>query len=286
MVIMAPRSGIRPRWEIVYDDLRNRIDQGELAPGDRVPTELDLAERYSFSRATIRSAITRLEQDGLITAGSGSLGRTVRKRELIKWNLSRFELGAYTDDVINQVDQWEADAHSEGWETRQVVTEVAELDAPDEIARYLGCKPGAKLVRRRRLRYVRKADVPEQLAMIADTWTPLDIAQLQINGVAPLLERSNVVYPGGIYRALGFRQMQFRDEIQVRMPTPEEMSLLQVQPGTPVGQHARVGVDVSGRRVRVLISVFAGDRQRLRYDLDVPERRPASNEGARHATNF
>ena len=276
---MAPRPGARPRWEVVYDDLRTRIDQGELAPGARVPTEMELVENYGFSRATIRSAITHLEQDGLITAGSGSLGRTVRRRELIKWNLSKFELGAYTDDVVNQVDQWEADAHSEGWDTRQTVKDVQELDAPEEIARYLGCKPGARLVRRRRLRYVRKADVPERLAMIADTWTPLDIAQMKINGVAPLLEKSNVVYPGGIYRALGFRQITFHDEIQVRMPTPEETSLLEVQPGTPVGQHARIGVDVSGRRVRVLVSIFAGDRQRLRYDLSVPDLRPAPTEG-------
>lgn len=270
--------GSRPRWEIVYDDLRQRVDQGELAPGDKVPTELELADRYHFSRATIRTAITRLEQDGLITAGAGSLGRQVRYRELVKWNLSRFELGSYVDDPVNGVDQWEADAHSEGWDTRQVVSDVSELPAPEEIARYLGCRPGSRLVRRRRLRYVSKSGVPERLAMIADTWTPIDIASKKIDGVAPLRERSNVVYPGGIYRALGFRQVQYRDEIQVRMPTPEEANLLDVQPGTPVGQHARTGVDASGRRVRVLVSVFAGDRQRLRYDLDVPEYRPQDEE--------
>jgi len=268
-------AGSRARWEVVYDDLRVQIDTGKLCPGDRVPTELDLAAQYSFSRATIRTAITRLEQDGLITAGAGSLGRQVRRRELISWNLTRFELGTYVDDTINNVDQWEADAHSEGWNTRQVVASVAELAAPDAIGQYLGCRAGARLVRRRRLRYVSKAGVPEQLALIADTWTPVDIAHLEIDGVAPLLQEQSVVYPGGIYRALGFRQVQYIDDIQVRMPTPEEADLLKAQPGTPVGQHARVGVDASGRRVRVLVSVFAGDRQSLRYVLDVPEYRPA-----------
>jgi GntR family transcriptional regulator len=262
------------RWQAVYQDLRGQIDRGELAPGDQVPAELDLAERYGFSRSTIRLALARLEQDGAITAGAGSLGRQVRRRELIKWNLTRFERGAYADDPDNMVDQWEADAHTEGWAARQVVTDVSELPATDDIARFLAVRVGTRLVRRRRLRYVAKSGVPERLAMIADTWTPLNIARLKINGTAPLLQPTNVVYPGGIYRALGFRQVQFRDEIQVRMPTPEEAGLLHVQPGTPVGQHARVGVDARGRRVRVLVSVFAGDRQRLRYDLDVPEYRP------------
>ncbi len=267
----------RPRWQVVYNDLRSSIDQGELGPGARLPAELELVARYGFSRNTVRTALARLEQDGLVTAGAGSLGRAVRRRELIRWNLTRFELGAYVDDPVNRVGQWDADAHAEGWDTRQVMAGVAELAAPDEIARYLRVKPGARLVRRRRLRYVSKDDVPEQLALIADTWTPIDIAHSEVDGVAPLLESDIVVVPGGIYRALGFRQVQYRDEIQVRMPTPEEAALLRTQPGTPVGQHARVGVDASGRRVRVLVSVFAGDRQRLRYDLDVPETRPTQD---------
>ncbi len=265
------------RWQAVYNDLRRQIDRGELAPGDQVPAEFDLAERYGFSRSTVRLALGRLERDGVITAGAGSLGRQVRRRELIKWNLTRFELGAYADDPDNHIDQWEADAHSEGWDARQIVADVAELAAPDEVARYLRVKHGTRLVRRRRLRYVSKPGVPERLAMIADTWTPLGIARQKIDGVAPLLQPTSVVYPGGIYRALGFRQVQFHDEIQVRMPTPDEADLLHVQPGTPVGQHARIGIDATGRRVRVLVSVFAGDRQRLRYDLDVPERRPTDD---------
>jgi GntR family transcriptional regulator len=264
----------RPRWAVVYDDLRARIDEGDLKPGATVPPELTLAERYGFSRNTIRTALTRLEQEGLITEGAGSLGRTVRARDLIKFNLSRFELGAYADDPINRVDQWEADAQSEGWETRQVVAAVTELETPEEIARYLGVKPGTRVIRRRRLRYVRKNNVPEMLVMIADTWTPIDIAQRTIDGVAPLLDRENVVYAGGIYRALGFRQVRFEDEIQVRMPTPEETNVLHLPVGTPVGQHARVGIDITGRRVRVLVSVWAGDRQRVTYTLEVPDHAP------------
>ncbi|UAK36126.1 GntR family transcriptional regulator (plasmid) [Nocardia asteroides] len=267
----------RPRWKIVYDDLREQITRGQLQPGEKIPAELDLAERYDFSRPTIREAIRRLEQEGLLTAAVAGIGRTVRSRDLITWHLTKFELGAYSDDPVNRIDQWEADAHSEGWETRQLVDSVLELPATSEVARYMQCRPGTLLLRRRRLRYVQKPQVPEQLAMIADTWTPLDIANMEIDGIAPLRAVENVVYPGGIYRALGFRQVQFSDEITVRMPEPEEAALLEQQPGTPVGQHARVGIDATGRRVRVLLSVFSGDALRLHYDLRVPENRPASN---------
>ena len=270
----------RPRWRVVYDDLRDQITRGDLQAGDKIPAELDLTEQYQFSRPTVREAIRRLEQEGLLTAGVSGLGRTVRSRDLITWHLTRFELGAYSDDPVNMVDQWEADAAADGWETRQAVSDISELPAPAQVAAYLQCKPGTLLLRRRRLRYVSKPATPEQLAMVADTWTPLDIANMEIDGVAPLRAETNVVYPGGIYRALGFRQVQFQDEITVRMPEPDEAELLEQQPGSPVGQHARVGVDVNGRRVRVLLSVFSGDALRLAYHLHVPENRPASN-GAR-----
>lgn len=275
--MMEIMSNPRPRWQVVHAYLREQIVSEQLRPGDQIPTELDLAAQFGFSRPTVSKAIRTLEQEGLVTAAVPGIGRTVRTRELITWHLSKFELGAYTDDPVNRVDQWEADAHSDGWDTRQVVAGVDELDAPPEVARYLECKPGIRLVRRRRLRYVQRPQVPEQLAMIADTWTPLDIANMEIDGVAPLRRVENVVYPGGIYRALGFRQVHFSDEITVRMPTPEEARLLDQQPGTPVGQHARVGIDATGRRVRVLLSVFSGDALRLKYDLPVPETRPASN---------
>lgn len=267
----------KPRWRVVYDELREKITSGVLQPGDKIPTELDLAERHGFSRPTIREAIRRLEQEGLVTSATAGIGRTVRSRDLITWHLTKFELGAYTDDPVNRIDQWEADAHADGWETRQTVAGVHELPAPVHVARYLQCRPGTLLLRRRRLRYVTKPGVPEQLAMVADTWTPLDIANMEIDGVAPLRAERSVVYPGGIYRALGFRQVQFSDEITVRMPEPDEAALLDQQPGTPVGQHARVGIDAAGRRVRVLLSVFSGDALRLKYDLYVPEHRPVPN---------
>jgi GntR family transcriptional regulator len=275
--MMETMTNPRPRWRVVYDHLREMITDGNLQPGDQLPTELDLAAQFSWSRPTINKAYRSLEQEGLITAAVPGVGRTVRSRDLITWHLTKFELGAYSDDPVNRVDQWEADAHSDGWDTRQLVTGVDELEATPEVARYLQCKPGTRLVRRRRLRYVHRAQAQEQLAMIADTWTPLDIADMEIDGVAPLRRVENVVYPGGIYRALGFRQVLFSDEITVRMPTPEEARLLDQQPGTSVGQHARVGIDATGRRVRVLLSVFSGDALRLSYDLPVPEKRPESN---------
>jgi len=51
-----------------------RIEKGELRPGDQLPTEMELCEQLGVSRAPVRQAMTELVQEGLIyrRAGQGS----------------------------------------------------------------------------------------------------------------------------------------------------------------------------------------------------------------------
>ena len=42
------------KYQTVYDELKREIVSGRLAPGEKMPSELKLMERYDFSRQTIR----------------------------------------------------------------------------------------------------------------------------------------------------------------------------------------------------------------------------------------
>jgi DNA-binding FadR family transcriptional regulator len=57
--------------------LRNAILDGELAPGDRLPPERKLAETFGVNRVTVRSALTRLARQNLLSVRQGS-GYVVR----------------------------------------------------------------------------------------------------------------------------------------------------------------------------------------------------------------
>jgi DNA-binding GntR family transcriptional regulator len=46
--------------------LEHEIATGRLAPGDRVPSEPELCRRFGVSRTTVRQALGRLNQRGLI----------------------------------------------------------------------------------------------------------------------------------------------------------------------------------------------------------------------------
>lgn len=64
----------------IADDLRMRIASGELRPGDEIPTESSLAERWSTSRGPIRNALAALRGEGLIETSRGRPARVVARK--------------------------------------------------------------------------------------------------------------------------------------------------------------------------------------------------------------
>lgn len=55
----------------VARSLSDAIRSGALAPGDRLPSEKELAERYAVSRMVVREALSRLKSDALVESRQG-----------------------------------------------------------------------------------------------------------------------------------------------------------------------------------------------------------------------
>src|SRR3954463_648774 len=66
----------RPR-ELVYETVKRRIMMNELKPGS-VLTELGLAKEIGCSQGTVREALLRLQEDGLV-ARAGHRGTTITR---------------------------------------------------------------------------------------------------------------------------------------------------------------------------------------------------------------
>jgi GntR family transcriptional regulator len=67
----------RPQYVQIGDRLRDRIAQGDYAVGTLLPTESELCEEFSISRHTIREALRRLTDTGLIQRRQGSGSRVL-----------------------------------------------------------------------------------------------------------------------------------------------------------------------------------------------------------------
>jgi len=60
-----------PAYRALSAEIERMILSGQLKPGDSLPTETALAERFGVNRSTVREAIRLLEQEGLVSRTAG-----------------------------------------------------------------------------------------------------------------------------------------------------------------------------------------------------------------------
>jgi GntR family transcriptional regulator len=119
-------------------ELRSRILAGEWRPGDRMPSEPELARRGAVSRSSMRAAITMLEEDGVVSRKHGS-GTYVTYRPALPHDLGR-NFGV--SSLIR----------STGMEPGTVEASSGAVPAPAAVAEALGVPEGAPVSSLRRVR--------------------------------------------------------------------------------------------------------------------------------------
>src|SRR5260370_40131827 len=69
---MAKKEHGDPAYRRIQHALQERIERGELQPGDAVPSERELAGSYQVSLMTARHALAELEREGLVDRRRGA----------------------------------------------------------------------------------------------------------------------------------------------------------------------------------------------------------------------
>lgn len=249
-----------PKYQQIADDLRLKIEKGELQPGDRLPPEPELCTTYGASRNTVRLAISALLNRGLVVPRQG-LGTFVAE-EIVPytvllsaergWNGEAGQGGAYVQAVK---------LAGRNPETHRFVVEVQE--AADDVAGHLGIAPGDPVV----LRHAERL-IDGQPWSIISSFYPMDIAR------GTPLELAGSIRQGVIrlLAELGHRQTSYRDEITARMPDLPEYSFFRLPGGIPLIVVDRTAYDSAGP-IRLTRHIYPADRNRLAYDQGpLPER--------------
>jgi GntR family histidine utilization transcriptional repressor len=119
-----------PAYEQVKAWIRQHIASGAWKPGDPVPSEAALMERFGISRMTANRALRELAAEGLVTRVQGSGTRVAQLHRIS----SQLTIRDIHEEVVER-----GHVHS----TRVVL--VAEEKASPELAESLGLRKGAKV---------------------------------------------------------------------------------------------------------------------------------------------
>ncbi|WP_405779871.1 GntR family transcriptional regulator [Streptomyces sp. NBC_00859] len=241
----------------IAEDLRRKIEVGELRSGDKLPSERRLAEQYGAARNTAREAIRILAEQGLVTAKHGS-GVFVREpQKLFRFGSDRYSIKNRETGLT----PFRLEAQRQGKVPRIDVPSIARERPPVDVAERLKVTTDEETVIHRENHYFAD-DEPVQ---IVSTYLRWDEAQ------GTLLMQPKTGKDGiyGRLEELGHLMTRVRDEISARMPTPAEAAVLDLLPGVPVLEVLHTSLDQDGVPFEVSRYVHRADRTGLLYELPV-----------------
>jgi GntR family transcriptional regulator len=248
-----------PRYSQIAQRLRNAIVTGEHPPGQTIPSESQLADSYRVSRAVVRQAIALLEAEGLLTVAHGR-GTYVREHPPL---FHRGRLQVERRGVRPGQSAFEVSVRSvrRDAKTKRELIAVEKVPAPAEAAaRLLLPEEDEKVWVRRRLFWVDGEPVEVQ-----DGYFPVAVAE----GTLLAEKRST---PSGLQAFfeddLHLTIDKIAEDVQSRMPTPEEKQQLELPPGVPLLEVWRTRSAVDIGPVEASRCLFRSDRWRLRYEMD------------------
>ncbi|MGQ0776793.1 MAG: GntR family transcriptional regulator [Pseudonocardiales bacterium] len=250
---MVNPGDTRPPYRQVADVLRADIEAGALSPGDPLPSNAVIMERFKVASSTAQRAVRTLVSEGLVESAVGR-GVFVRKRR--PWRVVSSRYLAIPPE--GQRDRWTTEGARDGYRAGQQITFVGEVEPPEEVADNLRLPDAGTAVVRKRVMLL--DDDPVELA---DSYYPTELVQgTRIMDVAKVPRGARAVLSD-----LGYPPRRAHEVVYTRMPTPEESRALRLPGGTPVFQVVRTVLSDDDQPVEVDVMVLGGDRNRLEYEI-------------------
>jgi GntR family transcriptional regulator len=253
-----------PMYRQIAEDLRRRIESGELPEGAQrpLPSEIELMDRYEASRNTVRDAIKLLATRGLIETRPGQGTFVIEKINPFVTTLTGDpETGRGGGEQDVYIAEVEAGGRTPAVSDPRVEVQRAGAVMGDALR----IKEGDQVVSRHQQRFIDGTPFSLQTSFY-----PMSLVQ---RGATRLIEATDI--PEGtvayLARTLGIKQAGYRDSIGVRLPDENEANFFRLPADrrVPVFEIYRVSFDEDEQRFRLTITVYPVDRNRLRIDVGV-----------------
>jgi GntR family transcriptional regulator len=229
------RSGL-PAYQRIQDTLRQRIESGELLPGDGVASERVLARIHQVSLMTARHALVSLEREGIVERRQG-IGTFVAAPK-IHFN----KLRSYTEQLA-----------SRSLTAGAKVLCLKIIDTEEEAAARLSLPPRSSIIKLERLRH--SAGEPFALETCY-----LSAAEFRDLLSAPLGDASLFAFLERNYKVdLGYAD----EEIDATGADHLIADLLAIPRGSPVLRIRQMIFSTKGNAIMYVLGFYRSDRHNL-----------------------
>ncbi|MGH6915685.1 MAG: phosphonate metabolism transcriptional regulator PhnF [Geminicoccales bacterium] len=236
--ILLERGSGTAVWRQIARRLEHDLRASGLDAGARLPTEAELAARFTVNRHTVRRAIADLAARGLVRVEQG---RGTFLQDLV------------IDYPLRRRTSFSANLLAQGREPTHEILEIVEISADAEVARALGLRRGACVVRSTGCGFADGVPVS-----YGRSWFP---AARFAGLLDRLRQQSSISAALASYGLADYRRQVTR--VLARLPSAEEAARLKQPASEPVLVTEAVDVDPKSRPVRYGTTCFAGARVQL-----------------------
>ncbi|MGE5650524.1 MAG: GntR family transcriptional regulator [Bacillota bacterium] len=243
----ASASGVSPTFSPLYQQIKALITQslqsGEWKPGELIPSEVELANRFKVSQGTVRKAIDELAAENLVVRRQGKGTFVATHHE----DRAQFRFLRLMPDA--------GDPHS----ADNKILEVKRLRAPAEVARLLDIKSGDSVVFIKRVQ-----SFDGEPIIVEELWLPGAIFK-------GLTAERLVEYKGPMYglfeTEFGTRMIRATEKIRAVSADEATSELLQVAVRTPLLSVERVSFTYGDKPVEVRRGLYLTDHHHYQNEL-------------------
>ncbi len=244
-----------PLYHQIFLILRNRIYGGDLAAGERVPGEQELAAEFRVSRITAKRALNELADAGLVVRERGRGTRVIKRPP--------------APAVTSSIEGWLENISLMGISTTARVLAFGYVAASEDIAHALDIEAGTEVQHAVRVRSLDGEPMSYLVTYVpAEIGHQFDRDDLDAQPLLHLLEMAGVDVASA------------RQTISATIADAEVASALSIPAGGPLIEVRRVVCDGSQRPVEYLRVLYRPDV----YRFEMSMRRVREEEGMRWAT--
>ena len=224
-----------PLYYQLAEELGDKIRNGTLPPGARLPGERELSEQFGISRMTVRQALAYLTRQGAIVAHQGQ-GTFVSEPKLAHDTL---HLLSFTEEMLRQ-----------GQAPTSRVIEQSRLPAPKAVARQLSLLVGDAVTKIVRLRYSVGAPLLLETVYVPQSLAPgLELTDLSQASLYQVLEERYAL-----------RLNQAQQSLEAITANEAEAGLFGIAAGTAMLMLQGVTFAHSGQPAEYFKAIYRGDR--------------------------
>lgn len=235
---MTLRADNRPLYLLVIDKIKQDIENGLIKPGNKLPSEFELAKELGISRATLREALRILEDENVIIRKHG-VGTFVNAKPVFTNGIEELYSITHMIEKNNQ-------------KAGTIFVNVNHTTATQDDIKGFRLKENERLLRIERIRTADEEPVVYCIDKIPESVLPKDFSFEKEGSIFHTLQEAANIHIS--YAVADIEPLGYHEKISSLLHSPPESALLVLK---------QTHYDITDRPVLISINYFRADKFRF-----------------------